>query len=154
MKPANLLARLKPFVGRVRIYNAAEWTRRRWVLMKTIKAAAVATALWAHRVRGGLGRHRSRAIQRQFEAFARDDARAAYVLADPTIKQMFVDADHFLAMVRDAIPRSTDIAARVALRGIRDDASLKATLVDAYSVVSTALYSFRREENGDWLISG
>jgi hypothetical protein len=35
-----------------------------------------------------------------------------------------------------------------------DEASLKATLVDNDNVVWTALYSLRREANGDWLISG
>jgi hypothetical protein len=35
-----------------------------------------------------------------------------------------------------------------------DEASLKATLVDNDNVEWTALYTFRREENGDWLISG
>ena len=43
-------------------------------------------------------------IERQFDAFARDDAEAAYALADPAIKHMFGDADHFLAMVRDRYP--------------------------------------------------
>jgi hypothetical protein len=35
-----------------------------------------------------------------------------------------------------------------------DEASLQATLVDNDNVEWTALYSFRRQENGDWLISG
>jgi hypothetical protein len=35
-----------------------------------------------------------------------------------------------------------------------DEASLEATLVDDDNVVWTALYSFRRVPNGDWLISG
>ena len=44
----------------------------------------------------------SRAIvERQFDAFARDDGEAAYALAAPTIKEMFSDADDFIAMVRD-----------------------------------------------------
>jgi hypothetical protein len=100
---------------------------------------------------------RSRAvIERQFEAFARDDAEAAYALADPTIKQMFVDADHFMAMVRDHYApvyrhRSVEFGA-FAQSG--DEASLEATLVDNDNVVWTALYSLRREANGDWLISG
>jgi hypothetical protein len=95
-------------------------------------------------------------IERQFDAFARDDAEAAYALADPTIKQMFVDPDHFLAMVRDRYApvyrhRSVEFGDFAELG---DEASLTATLVDNDNVVWTALYSLRRAANGDWLISG
>ena len=95
-------------------------------------------------------------IERQFDAFARDDAEAAYALADPTIKNMFGDADHFLAMVRDQYPpvyrhRSVEFGE---FSELGDEASLKATIVDADNVVWTALYSLRRAANGEWLISG
>jgi hypothetical protein len=39
-------------------------------------------------------------IERQLEAFARDDAVAAYALAAPALKTIFRDPDIFLAMVR------------------------------------------------------
>jgi Domain of unknown function (DUF4864) len=99
----------------------------------------------------------SRAIvERQFDAFARDDGEAAYALAAPTIKQMFGDANHFMATVRDYYApvyrhRSVDFGA-FAESG--DEATLKATFVDNDNVVWTALYSFQRASNGDWLISG
>ena len=99
----------------------------------------------------------SRAIvERQFDAFQRDDGQAAYALAAPTIKDMFSDADHFMAMVRDHYApvyrhRSADFGA---FKESGDEASLEATLVDNDNVVWTALYSFRRAPNGDWLISG
>ena len=100
---------------------------------------------------------RSQAIvERQFDAFERDDGDAAYALAAPTIKQMFGDSDHFMAMVRDHYApvyrhRSVEFGAFAELG---DEASLEATLVDNDNVVWTALYSFRRASNGDWLISG
>ncbi len=95
-------------------------------------------------------------VERQFDAFERDDADAAYGLAAPTIKEMFSDADHFIAMVRDHYApvyrhRSVDFGA---FKESGDEASLEATLVDNDNVVWTALYSFRRVPNGDWLISG
>jgi hypothetical protein len=99
----------------------------------------------------------SRAIvERQFDAFERDDGPAAYAFAAPTIKDMFSDADHFMAMVRDHYApvyrhRSADFGA---FKESGDEASLEATLVDNDNVVWTALYSFRRASNGDWLISG
>ena len=86
----------------------------------------------------------------------RDDGQAAYALAAPTIKDMFSDADHFMAMVRDHYApvyrhRSAEFGA---FKESGDEASLEATLVDNDNVVWTALYSFRRVPNGDWLISG
>ncbi len=128
------------------------------VVMRTIEAIAVALALWASTASAQESTAaRSRTIiERQFDAFARDDAEAAYALADPTIKEMFDDADRFLAMVRDRYPpvyrhRSVEFGEFTELG---DEASLEATLVDADNVVWTALYSLRREANGDWLISG
>jgi len=127
-------------------------------VMRTIEAVAFAAALWVATASAEESTAaRSRAIiERQFDAFARDDAEAAYALADPTIKQMFVDADHFLAMVREDYPpvyrhRSVEFGDFAELG---DDASLAATLIDNDDVVWTALYSLRKEANGDWLISG
>jgi hypothetical protein len=127
-------------------------------VMKMVGAAAVATTLWVGTASAeDLTAASSRAIvERQFEAFEHDDAAAAYALAAPTIKDMFSDADHFIAMVRDHYApvyrhRSADFGA---FKESGNDASLEATLVDQDNVVWTALYSFRRVPNGDWLISG
>jgi len=128
------------------------------VVMRSIEAFIVAATLWVATASAEESNAaRSQAIvEQQFDAFARDDAEAAYALADPTIKQMFVDADHFLAMVRDRyapVYRHRNVEfGDFAESG--DDASLTATLVDNDNVVWTALYSLRREANGDWLISG
>ena len=127
-------------------------------MMKMIEAVALAGTLWvsAASAQESTAARSQAIIERQFDAFARDDAEAAYALADPTIKEMFVDADRFLAMVRDRYPpvyrhRSVEFSDFAELG---DEASLKATLVDNDNVVWTALYSLRREANGDWLISG
>jgi len=69
---------------------------------------------------------------------------------------MFVDADRFLAMVRDRYApvyrhRSVEFGA---FEESGDEARLQATLVDNDNVVWTALYSLSRDENGDWRISG
>ena len=52
--------------------------------------------------------------------------------------------------------QSTGIAAPslAPLKNSGDEASLEATLIDNDNVVWTALCSFRRVSNGDWLISG
>lgn len=126
--------------------------------MRAIGAAALVAALWGAAASAqDATADRSRAIvERQFDAFARDDAQGAYALADPSIKQMFGDPDHFMAMVRNRYApvyrhRSAEFGA---FTQNGDEASLEATLVDSDNVVWTALYSFRRQENGDWLISG
>ena len=127
-------------------------------MRKMVGAAAVAMTLWAGTASAeDLTAASSRAIvERQFDAFQRDDGQTAYALAAPTIKDRFSDADHFMAMVRDHYApvyrhRSADFGA---FKESGDEASLEATLVDNDNVVWTALYSFRRAPNGDWLISG
>jgi hypothetical protein len=126
--------------------------------MKTIEAAIIAIGLCVAPASADESTAaRSRAvIERQFDAFARDDAEAAYALADPAIKEMFVDADRFMAMVRDRYApvyrhRSVEFNAFAELG---DEATLKATIVDEDNVVWTAFYTLRRAANGDWLISG
>jgi Domain of unknown function (DUF4864) len=125
---------------------------------KTIAAVAIALSQWAVFASAeDLTAARSRAIiERQFDAFERDDGEAAYALAAPTIKEIFPDADHFMAMVRDHYApvyrhRSVEFGA---FKESGDEASLEATLVDNDNVVWTALYSLSRDANGDWLISG
>jgi hypothetical protein len=127
-------------------------------IMKMVRAGSVSiTLLTGAASAEDLTAASSRAIvERQFDAFQRDDGQAAYALAAPTIKDMFSDADHFMAMVRDHYApvyrhRSADFGA---FKESGDEASLEATLVDNDNVVWTALYSFRRAPNGDWLISG
>ena len=127
-------------------------------MMKMVGAVAVAMTLFIGTASAeDLTAASSRAIvERQFDAFEHDDGEAAYALAAPTIKQMFGDADHFMAMVRDHYApvyrhRSAEFGA---FKEAGDEASLEATLVDNDNVVWTALYSFRRVSNGDWLISG
>jgi hypothetical protein len=127
-------------------------------VMKMVGAVAVAMTLFIGTASAeDLTAANSRAIvERQFDAFQRDDGEAAYALAAPTIKQMFDDADHFMAMVREHYApvyrhRSAEFGA---FKEEGDEASLEATLVDNDDFVWTALYSFRRVPNGDWLISG
>jgi hypothetical protein len=150
---------LKPFRGGAR-------TKRKVLddettmdgVKKTIGAVAIALSQWvAVASAEELTAASSQAIvQRQFDAFERDDGEAAYALAAPTIKQIFGDPDHFMAMVRDHYApvyrhRSVEFGA---FKESGDQASLEATLVDDDNVVWTALYSLSQDANGDWLISG
>jgi Domain of unknown function (DUF4864) len=152
-------AKVKPLCGGARLkVGQLELEAIMGPAMRMVGAAAVAMTLFIGTASAeDLTAASSRAIvERQFDAFARDDGEAAYALAAPTIKEMFDDADQFMAMVRDDYApvyrhRSAEFGA---FKQEGDEASLEATLVDNDNVVWTALYSFRRVPNGDWLISG
>ena len=148
---------MKPLDGAARI-RTGQLEAIMGPAIRMFGAAAVAMTLWIGTACAeDLTAASSRAIvERQFDAFEHDDAAAAYALAAPTIKDMFSDADHFIAMVRNHYApvyrhRSVDFGA---FKELGDEARLEATLVDNDNVVWTALYSFRRAPNGDWLISG
>jgi hypothetical protein len=95
---------------------------------KTMAAVAVAVSMYVAAASAEeLTAARSRAIiERQFNAFALDDAEAAYALADPTIKHMFGDAGHFMTMVREHYARSTGTAAS-SLAPLRNQATRRAS---------------------------
>ena len=95
-------------------------------------------------------------IQRQLDAFARDDAPGAYALAAPGIKAIFTDSGIFMEMVRSRYTpvyrhRSADFEV-LDLQG--DNATQAVTLVDEKGEVWTAIYKLARQPDGSWLISG
>lgn len=96
------------------------------------------------------------AITAQIEAFRRDDAAAAFAFAAPGIRRMFGTEDTFLDMVRRAYPpvhrprsygfgetRETATGFEQAV-GIQDEAGAD----------WDAVYSFERQPDGSWKISG
>jgi hypothetical protein len=90
------------------------------------------------------------------QAFARDDAAAAYQFAAPGIREMFPDPDAFLAMVRRGYApvyrhRSADFGA-AQVNG--DSVTQIVTLIDESGVVWTALYKLTRQPDGQWRIAG
>ncbi len=95
-------------------------------------------------------------IERQLDAFARDDAAGAYALAAPGIKTMFADPDIFIAMVRDKYApvyrhRSIEFGAA---EDDGDRVSQVLTIVDGDNQVWKALYELARQPDGTWLITG
>ncbi|HWK46240.1 MAG TPA: DUF4864 domain-containing protein [Stellaceae bacterium] len=95
-------------------------------------------------------------IQRQIEAFKRDDAATAFDFAAPSIQQMFQNADTFIGMVRRAYPpvyRPRDIA-------FGDLVTIDGMLVQKVELVGPdgeavlALYSMEKQPDGRWRISG
>lgn len=95
-------------------------------------------------------------ISRQLDAFAHDDAPAAYALAAPGLKTIFTDADVFMNMVRLRYApvyrhRSIDFG-DAQIDG--DAIAITATIVDDDNQVWTALYKLERQSDGQWLING
>lgn len=94
-------------------------------------------------------------IERQLDAFGRDDADAAYAEAAPSIKAIFPDANTFLSMVRRGYApvyrhRSVDFG-RATSNG--DTIQQEATIVDPDGQAWKALYRLSRQPDGTWLIS-
>ncbi len=95
-------------------------------------------------------------IERQFDAFARDDAAGAYEFAAPGIKAMFADPGAFIAVVRGKYApvyrhRSVEFGDG---RQDGDTASQMVTIVDEENRVWKALYDLARQPDGTWLITG
>ncbi|NEU11577.1 DUF4864 domain-containing protein [Methylobacterium sp. BTF04] len=96
-------------------------------------------------------------VERQIEAFRRDDAATAYAQAAPAIQGMFTSPDNFIAMVRQgyaAVYRARSFSVdRVEDVG-EDGLALGVKLQDAEGVDWMALYSLEKQPDGAWRISG
>jgi hypothetical protein len=95
-------------------------------------------------------------IERQLDAFSRDDAAAAYAEAAPGIKAMFANPNNFMDMVRGQYApvyrhRSAEFG-QARIDG--DTIEQSVTFVDGDNQVWTALYKLQRQPDGQWLISG
>jgi hypothetical protein len=95
-------------------------------------------------------------IERQLDAFAHDDAPAAYAEAAPSITAMFPDPDAFMSMVRERYApvyrhRSVDFGPS---KTDADTIEQAVTFVDQDDRVWKALYRLTRQPDGKWLISG
>jgi len=95
-------------------------------------------------------------IEGQIAAFARDDADAAFALASPDIRRMFMTAERFMQMVRSSYrpvyrPRAYSFA---------DPALVEGTPVQPVRLIgpdgrgAVALYRMERQSGGHWRIAG
>lgn len=95
-------------------------------------------------------------VEKQLDAFARGDEQGAYAFAAPGIKDRFPDAGQFMEMARLQYPalvnhRSLEFGAASA---DGDEARQGVTFIDGDNVVWKALYSLKRQADGQWLITG
>jgi hypothetical protein len=95
-------------------------------------------------------------IERQLDAFGRDDGEGAFAYASPKIRSIFSTADNFMQMVRTGYqpvyrPQSVTFLDIVEIRG---QPTQRVLLVgpDGRSVI--AHYFMARQPDGSWLIDG
>ena len=95
-------------------------------------------------------------IQRQIDAFRRDDGPAAFALASPSIRAMFHDPERFMAMVR-ASYQPVYRPKHVAFLELEVDSAevvQKVLLIGPDGVQVLALYPMVKLADGTWATDG
>jgi hypothetical protein len=95
-------------------------------------------------------------VQSQLQAFSADDARKAFALADPGIRDKFGDAEEFMAMVRAQYPMVHRPASVMYLKPESDGdmAFQKLRLTDNAGGAWMVTYLLNRQKDSkQWLIS-
>jgi len=95
-------------------------------------------------------------INDQIAAFNADDGFRAYSHAAPIIKQLFPSPDIFMSMVKQGyqpVYRQKSFSFAEVLDDMGRPAQ-EVTIVDVNGQTWTAIYSFERQANGSWKISG
>jgi len=95
-------------------------------------------------------------IQRQLDAFKRNDAAGAFALASPGLKETYADPRHFMESVRSG---DTPFFKRRMIEyhdfaAAGNDAAQSVVMVDDDSYVWTVVYKLTRQPDGSWLIDG
>ena len=95
-------------------------------------------------------------IRSQEQAFAHDDANAAYSYAAPAIHARFPDADEFIAMVRKGYAPVYRHKSFEFGEGRAADGRIAQTvrIIDADGNPWDALYTLEQEADGSWKITG
>ena len=95
-------------------------------------------------------------INRQIEAFRRDDAREAFALVSPGVQQTFGTPERFLDVVRVSY-RAVYRPATVAFLGLTvmgQDAVQQVQIIDRAGSVWLAYYAMQRQRDGSWRTNG
>jgi hypothetical protein len=98
-----------------------------------------------------------RIIAAQIEAFRADDGAAAYSYAAPGIKQLFPTAEVFMDMVRQGyqpVYRPRNFTFGETTHESLGRPTQRVTIIDANGKAWIALYSFERQPDGAWKITG
>jgi hypothetical protein len=106
--------------------------------------------------RAGDGTEFQRIISEQIAAFNADDGTRAFAYATPTLQNMFVTADNFMAMVRKGyqpVYRQKSYRFAETFADAAGRPAQKVMIVDQAGKVWTAIYTFERQPDGSWRIS-
>ena len=98
-----------------------------------------------------------RIVGEQIAAFNADDGKRAYGLAAPLIQRMFPTSDIFMTMVKQGyapVYRQRSFTFGEVTKEFMDKPTQRVTIVDLKGKIWTALYSFERQPDGTWRISG
>jgi hypothetical protein len=131
----------------------------RIILALPLLAGLMAQPVAADALQGVTARDRTAihdVVQRQLEAFQRDDGVAAFAFASPGIQAMFGTPENFLGMVRSGYapvyrPREVEF------QNLVDDGgrlTQRVLLVGPDGEVVVAHYYMERQGDGSWRISG
>jgi len=95
-------------------------------------------------------------INRQIDAFRRDDAHEAFALVSPGVQQTFGTPERFLDVVRVSY-RAVYRPAAVAFLGLMvmgQDAVQQVQITDRAGSVWLAYYAMQRQRDGSWRTNG
>ncbi len=95
-------------------------------------------------------------IERQLEAFQRDDAATAFGFAAPNIHMMFGEADRFLGMVKNGYTPVYRPKSHAFLELKEPDGTILQSMriEDGAGEIWTAVYAMEKQPDGSWKISG
>lgn len=95
-------------------------------------------------------------INRQIDAFRRDDARGAFALVSPEVQQAFRTPDEFLEMVRAAYRAVYRPAAVLFLDLIvmGEEVVQPVQVTDTAGQVWVAYFAMQRQKDGSWRTNG
>jgi hypothetical protein len=95
-------------------------------------------------------------IHRQIDAFKRDDARSAFALVSPSVRQAFQTPEKFLDVVRMAYRAVYRPASVVFLDMLvmGEDVVQQVQVTDRSGLVWVAYYSMQRQSDGSWKTNG
>jgi hypothetical protein len=96
-------------------------------------------------------------IERQIDAFRRNDAVGAYAEAAPQIRNLFPSAETFIAMVAKGyapVLRPRSYRFETAQETAEDEIAQGVSLQDEAGLDWVALYTLQRQIDGQWRITG
>ena len=95
-------------------------------------------------------------INRQIDAFRRDDAQEAFKLVSPAVQETFGTPERFLDVVRASYRAMYRPAALtfLGLTAIGDEAVQRVRITDRSGAVWVAYYAMQRQKDGSWRTNG